>query len=126
MLWKISSLLWFLAECWLSHQPGPASGKQSRWLAEHSGTDERLLRRGAHVICFSGLSLLSCLGFGMIGLLFSAAWSALDELSKKRIAGRHCSGRDVRLNLFGTAIGAAAWLALRLPAHLAGRQAGKR
>lgn len=114
MGWKIASALWYLFECWLSHQPGKRSGAQSRWLAARSGTDERLLRRAAHVACFAVLSLLAGLGFGLWGLGFSAAWSALDELTKKRIAGRHCSTRDIRLNLRGTALGAAASLALRL------------
>ncbi len=122
MVWKIASVLWYGLECWLSHQPGTSSGAQSRWLAARSRTDERRLRRAAHVLCFAVLSLLAGLGFGLWGLGFSAAWSALDELSKKPVAGRHCSTRDMRLNLRGTAIGAAAWLALRLTgkAHRSG------
>ncbi|MBR5343614.1 MAG: VanZ family protein [Oscillospiraceae bacterium] len=114
MGWKIASALWYLFECSLSHQPGKSSGAQSRWLAARSGTDERFLRRAAHPLCFAVLSLLSGLGFGLWGLGFSAAWSALDELSKKHIEGRHCSVRDIRLNLYGTAAGAAVWLILRL------------
>ena len=110
MGWKTAAVLWYLLECWLSHVPGHRSGAQSRWLAEHSGTDERLLRRAAHVLCFAGLSLLSGLGFGWWGAAFSTAWSALDELTKRGIRGRHCSRRDIRLNLIGTVIGTAVWL----------------
>ena len=113
MVWKIASVLWFCVECWLSHQPGKASGQKSRWLAQRSGTDEKRIRRAAHVLCFLVLSVLACLGFGPWALLFCAAWSALDELSKKRIRGRHCSGRDIRLNLIGTAAGGLIWAFLR-------------
>ena len=114
MIWKVSSLLWLGVECWLSHQPGQSSAAQSRWLAERSGADERTLRKGAHVLCFAVLGLLACLGFGPWALVFCAAWSALDELTKKGIRGRHCSARDIRLNLLGTAIGGALWLLGRL------------
>ena len=114
MLWKLVSALCFAGEAWLSHQPGKRSAEQSRWLAARSGADERALRKGAHVLCFAVLSLTAILGFGPAAFLFCAAWSALDEATKKRIPGRHCSARDIRLNLGGTALGGALWLLTRL------------
>ena len=113
MGWKIAAVLWFLLECWLSHQSGKQSAEQSRRLAARSGANERRLRRDAHLLCFAILALLACLGFGPRALLFCAAWSALDELTKKGIEGRHCSPRDIRLNLLGAALGAAVWLVIQ-------------
>ena len=109
MLWKSAAALWFALECWLSHQPGKRSGAQSKWLAERSRTTERFLRRAAHVLCFFVLTLLACLGFGPWAIVFCAAWAALDEWTKKFVRGRHCSGRDILLNLLGLALGAALW-----------------
>ncbi len=114
MLWKLASALCFVGEAWLSHLPGERSAEQSRWAAKHSGADERKLRKAAHVLCFTMLALLACLGFGPWALLFCAAWSALDELTKDPRRGRHCSARDIRLNLLGTAIGGALRLLCRL------------
>ena len=105
MVWKMTSVLWFIVECWLSHQPGEQSGANSRWLAVQSKTDEKIIRKAAHVLCFAVLSVLSCLGFGPLALIFCAAWSVLDELTKRKIRGRHCSGKDMALNLLGTAVG---------------------
>ena len=110
MIWKVFSLLWLGAEAWLSHQPGERSAEQSKWLAARSGADERWLRKAAHVLCFAVLALLGCLGFGPWALPSCASWAALDELTKKPIRGRHCSSRDIRRNLLGTAIGGALWL----------------
>ena len=113
MVWKISSVLWYLFECWLSHQPGEQSGAESRWLAVRSRTNEKWIRKAAHVLLFAVLGLLAGLGFGPMALVFCAAWSVLDELTKKNIRGRHCSGRDMLLNLSGTALGAAALFVIR-------------
>ena len=103
---RILTVIWFVVELWLSHSPGDRSSKESRFLSNLLHIDEELLRNLAHVFCFSILSALAILSFGYIGLKMTVVWCTIDELTKKMVPGRHCSVRDIFLNLCGTLLGA--------------------
>lgn len=109
-LWKIATVVWFGIEVVLSHTPGDQSGAKSQAISRLTGIDEGLLRRSAHVSLFAVLSLLAGVGWGWIGVVVSAVWSVLDEMTKRWIPGRHSSAFDMLLNLFGVVIGTAVWL----------------
>lgn len=110
---------WFILMTWLSHQPGVKTRKTSKKLSEKlhflnkKGNLEKKLRKSAHVICYTVLTVLLSITFFLwrikiwygIGALIIWCW--LDEWTKRRIKGRHYSTFDVGLNLLGTVIGMA-------------------
>lgn len=102
---KGAAILFYIFEVILSHMPGERSGKESRWLAEWMRINEKVLRRGAHIILFFILSLLAGRGFGWYGIAGAVVWSIVDEITKKIVPGRHCSVGDIGLNLVGVAMG---------------------
>ena len=113
MVLKIAVIVVLLAEIFLSHQSGSSSGMESRWLADRTGIRESFLRSAAHVLIFAVLAALGTIGFGWIGLIVIAVWAVLDEVTKPLLRNqRHCSGKDILLNLAGTGIGGAIALIL--------------
>lgn len=112
-MWKIAAIGWFIIEVVLSHTPGDKSGEESRTLSRLTHVDERLLRRAAHVFLFLALSFCAGMGWQWIGIGAVGVWAVIDELTKRRVSGRHCSAFDMILNLAGTVIGMAVWLLVR-------------
>ena len=112
MIWKVAAVVWLIIEVVLSHTPGDRSGEQSEALACWTHLPERALRRGAHVVLFFLLSVLSTLGFGPWAFVFCVVWSVADELTKRGIEGRHCSALDIGLNLIGVVLGTLVWMAV--------------
>ena len=109
------TVLIFLAEAFLSHQGGKESGAESRWLSERTGIREGFLRSIAHVLLFAVLAGFSMDAFGTIGLIAAAAWAVVDEMTKPLLHNqRHCSGKDILLNLFGIWIGAGLIVVIRM------------
>ena len=103
---KIAAIVVFLLEAFLSHQGGKQSGEESRWLSKVSGINEGFLRKSAHVLSFLIITVLAVSGFGTAGLIAAAIWALVDELTKPLLKNqRHCSGRDILLNLVGVAAG---------------------
>ena len=117
------TILWFLFMTWLSHQDGEHTSKTSPELANHMkywfpvkdiSKLNKQLRRSAHVILFTVLTILltgtlsmakvSAAGMA-VGLILSAFWAWADEATKPLIQGRHFSWFDVRLNWIGIGIG---------------------
>ncbi len=108
---KFAAIFIFILEVLLSHAPGTVSGNQSRWLSSMTGVKGGLLRRSMHVLLFLLLSFTAGAAWGWIGVLLTAAWSLLDEVTKIPIPGRHfCLWPDVALNVIGTATGFFIWL----------------
>ena len=104
---KIVTVSIFLAEAFLSHQGGKESGMESRWLSEWIGIKEGILRSYAHALLFAVLTVFSIAAFGTIGLIATAVWAVVDEMTKPLLHNeRHCSGKDILLNLIGEGIGA--------------------
>ena len=106
---RFLTVIWFITELWLSHTPGNRNSRESRFLSSILHIDESLLRKMAHVFCFAVLSLLSVLSFGSTGLILMIVWCVVDELTKKKVPGRHCSIEDILLNILGTLIGVDLW-----------------
>ena len=103
---KIVAVLFFLAEAFLSHHGGKESGAESRWLSERTGIREGFLRSSAHVLLFAVLTVFSIAAFGTIGLISTAAWAVVDEMTKPLLYNQlHCSCKDILLNLIGVGIG---------------------
>ena len=103
---KTAAILVFLVEVFLSHQNGRESGAESKWLAERIHIKEGILRKSAHVLCFMILSILMSLAYGTAGYIAVAAWAAVDELTKPVLRNqRHCSGKEILLNLAGVVVG---------------------
>jgi len=50
---------------------------------------EKVLRRSAHVVMFAALSALALAGFGWIGMVVTAVWSLLNEITKIPVPERH-------------------------------------
>lgn len=104
---KITAVFIFLVEVFLSHQGGRESGMESRWLSERTGIVEGFLRLSAHVLLFAALAGFSTGAFGTAGLIATAVWAVMDEVTKPMLRNqRHCSGKDILLNLAGVWIGA--------------------
>lgn len=102
---------------YLSHQNGDHTKKTSYELAEKLsflnadvGFLNSQLRRAAHVVVFAELTIflgitLRLGGYTLQPLIFTVAWSCIDEATKPLIQGRHFSWNDVGLNLIGVVIG---------------------
>ena len=106
MILKIAVIVVFIFEIFHSHQSGRKSGMESRWLAERTGVQESLLRSAAHVLLFAVLTALGSIAFGWVGFIAALVWAAADEASKPLLRNqRHCSGKDILLNLAGVGIG---------------------
>lgn len=106
---RITAVVVFIFEVWLSHENGEKSGEESAWLARRTGIKEGLLRRAAHVVLFLGIALLAGCGYSWYGIAAVAVWSIVDEATKSLVPGRHCSALAIGLNLVGTAIGLGLW-----------------
>ena len=109
---KFFAIVVFIIELWLSHKDGKKSGQDSQTLANWTGINESFLRKFAHVFLFFLLTLLSVYGFGPLAFVFCMAWAIADEITKKWMPGRHCSGFDMVLNLIGVGVGCLVWMAL--------------
>ncbi len=140
-LFAVLTVIWFIAITYLSHQNDTASNDRSLKLTTgliimtetlegtrdskleedltYSGTYNLILRDIAHMGAFGGLSflLLMTLFLGRIklwpGIVFSVAWSVVDEMSKLLFPGRHAELRDVGLNVIGTVMGIAVVFLIR-------------
>lgn len=106
----IVTIMILIVACWLSHQPGDISGRESAYLAELLGVSDAFLRSMCHYAIF----LLLSMGCGVslvlwekslwwLLLIFVLCW--LDEASKPLIVGRHFSWLDVGKNMIGAGIG---------------------
>lgn len=118
---------WFVFMTYLSHQNGEETAKASEWLMRLFWfLDESRVemvsgwtRRGAHVFCFTVLTVLLLIALRLanmhvwLGVLAVCVWCFFDEWTKRSIPGRHYSTFDVMLNIGGVLIGWLIWSALR-------------
>lgn len=113
---KIIAIVIIIVEAFLSHQSGRTSGKESRWLSEKTGVNESFIRSAAHVLLFAVLAGIAWLAFGTAGIIVAAVWAIADEATKPLLHNqRHCSLKDILLNLAGTALGTALALLIQKP-----------
>ena len=109
---KLVSLTWLILITILSHTPGDKSSEESRWLSKLILVDEGLLRKSAHVVCFTVLMAFSLCGWGKWAGICVLAWSVIDEYSKPLVTGRHADVRDWLLNVAGCILGYGVWFFL--------------
>ena len=106
MGFKVTAVVIFLIEVFLSHQEGRQSGAESKWLSEKTGLKESFIRSFAHILLFVILAGTVFVAYGIAGFIFVIIWAALDEITKPLLHNfRHCSGRDILLNYIGIGIG---------------------
>lgn len=125
VLW-ILTFVWFSLCIGFSSQSGEETGKLSMSLASFLGDAlripkewfpvlNRILRKIAHIVCFSVLSILaggaSTATFPKNPSAFlwvlppCAVFAFIDEVRKTNIPGRHCSIPEAWLNVAGCVLG---------------------
>lgn len=109
---KLVSLTWLILITVLSHTPGDKSSEESKRLAELISVDESMLRKSAHVVCFTVLMAVFLCAWGKWAGIGVLAWSVIDEYSKPLIKGRHADVRDWLLNVAGCILGYVVWFFL--------------
>ena len=114
---------WFIFMTYLSHQNGEETARASErlmrlfWFLDESQIEmvSGWTRRGAHVFCFTVLTILLLMALRLanlhawMGVLAVCVWCFFDEWTKRTIPGRHYSTLDVTLNIAGVFLGWLIW-----------------
>lgn len=83
--------------------------KHSRGLSRLTHLNERMLRTSAHVVAYLILGALVRLAWlsapTVIIILAVAGVGIIDEWSKQYVSGRHCSFKEMGLNVVGAVLG---------------------
>ena len=114
---------WFVFMTYLSHQNGEETARASErlmrlfWFLDEGQVEivSGWTRRGAHVLCFTVLTVLLVMALQLanmhvwLGVSAVCVWCFFDEWTKRSIPGRHYSTFDVMLNIGGVLIGWLIW-----------------
>lgn len=106
---RLTTLIWLLFILYLSHCTGSTTARQSRELSRLTCINEQMLRGSAHVVVYVVLGALVRLAWlsapTVIIILAVVAIGILDEWSKQYVSGRHCSLKEMGLNVVGAVLG---------------------